>query len=201
MNKYTDLMVILDDGHGINTPGKRSPDGTLLENEFNSDVLMKVSEKLCKYKVTHTILCPEDKDIKLPVRIKREHDIVENLNPKHKAVLISIHADAYQPTDELEFNDANGTTVFYYSKANEALAKDFCNHICQLTKTRVRGAKHGNFMMLRESKSMSFLVEAGFMTNLRELELLKSDSFRDNVAQGICNFILDLKSKILSIKQ
>ena len=44
--------IILDNGHGNNTPGKRSPkweDGTqLFEYEFNRDIVKRISAMLAK---------------------------------------------------------------------------------------------------------------------------------------------------------
>ena len=32
------MKILLDPGHGLNTPGKRSPDGTLLEAAYNREI-------------------------------------------------------------------------------------------------------------------------------------------------------------------
>ena len=43
------ITIILDAGHGKETPGKRSPDGTLLEWEFNrklSNAIKKQCDEL-----------------------------------------------------------------------------------------------------------------------------------------------------------
>lgn len=39
-------LVVIDPGHGVETAGKRSPDGTLREYEFNRDVSNRVSAYL-----------------------------------------------------------------------------------------------------------------------------------------------------------
>lgn len=56
-------FVILDNGHGIDTPGKRSPvwsDGTqLFEYEFTRDIVGKISEWLKFGGISHCILVPE----------------------------------------------------------------------------------------------------------------------------------------------
>ena len=44
-------IVCLDAGHGIDTPGKRSPDGTLLEYEFNRDVANRIEDILALHDV------------------------------------------------------------------------------------------------------------------------------------------------------
>ena len=32
------MKILIDPGHGLNTPGKRSPDGRFLEAQFNREI-------------------------------------------------------------------------------------------------------------------------------------------------------------------
>lgn len=85
-------MIILDNGHGINTPGKRSPfKPVLYEYEFNRDVVKRISNKLNQLHIKNTILVPEDEDVSLSTRVKRANSIYKQ-HPD--AILISIHANA-----------------------------------------------------------------------------------------------------------
>ena len=45
---YKKLYVILDNGHGVNTPGKRSPDGKLREYAWAREIVKKIKNKLFK---------------------------------------------------------------------------------------------------------------------------------------------------------
>lgn len=40
------MKILLDPGHGSNTPGKRSPDGRFLEYRFNRDIALDVQKNL-----------------------------------------------------------------------------------------------------------------------------------------------------------
>ena len=63
------MKILLDAGHGINTPGKRSPlwpDGSqLLEFEFNRDIVRRVASELSRMHLHYEIITPEINDIPL----------------------------------------------------------------------------------------------------------------------------------------
>ena len=40
------MWILLDNGHGIQTPGKRSPDGTLLEYKYTREIVDLIIEEL-----------------------------------------------------------------------------------------------------------------------------------------------------------
>jgi hypothetical protein len=67
-----------------------------------------------------------------------------------------------------------------------------------------RGLLEENFHMVREPKMPAVLVEAGFMDNIKEALLLKSDEYRKSVARklvmGICEriFVFDYGTLISS---
>ena len=85
-------MIILDNGHGINTPGKRSPfEPVLYEYEFNRDIVKRISNKLNLLNISNVILTPEEEDVSLTTRVKRANKIYSSYPD---AILISIHANA-----------------------------------------------------------------------------------------------------------
>ena len=67
-------IVILDNGHGEDTPGKRSPDGRLKEYQYCREIVDRIYEQL---KTTYEVykLVPEIKDISLNERVKRVNTI------------------------------------------------------------------------------------------------------------------------------
>lgn len=89
------MIILLDNGHGYNTEGKRSPiwgDGTqLLEYEFNRDVVRRIKTKLDLFGIENVVLVPESYDVSLGERCRRANSIYDN---RKDAILISIHANA-----------------------------------------------------------------------------------------------------------
>ena len=89
------MIVLLDNGHGKDTPGKRSPlwpdNRQLFEYEFNRSIVNRIAY-LCAYSnIPYGILVPEIEDIPLSTRVTRANIVAQ----KHPGTfLISIHANA-----------------------------------------------------------------------------------------------------------
>ena len=89
------MVVIIDSGHGFNTPGKRSPlwpDGTqLLEWEFNRDVAKRIQRDLSHQGIKSVLLVEEAIDIHLYVRAERVNKIVQDFPG---SFMVSIHGNS-----------------------------------------------------------------------------------------------------------
>ena len=187
------MRIVLDAGHGKETPGKRVPDGSMREYEFNSVVANYCKELLEGYENVEVHFTHSDKiDIPLRERANRANQLNAN-------VFVSIHANAYGNGG---FNAVEGIETFVYiTKPKEALqlASHVQNHLLRETGRKNRGVKSANFAVLRETNMTAILVECGFMTNLEEATLLKSDSYRKKCALGIVKGIVEqykLKEKV-----
>ena len=87
------MHIILDNGHGLNTPGKRSPDGTLIEAIYTRQLVKDLASELEKLGHTVHILVPEQEDIPLNVRVKRINAICRAKGIEN-TIIISIHLNA-----------------------------------------------------------------------------------------------------------
>lgn len=176
----------IDGGHGPNTAGKRSPDGTLREYNFNNPVALEVGRQLIDVygqKVTflHDTRGASAGDVPLTTRT--------NLAAGAKVdAVISIHANGFGTGG---WNDVSGIETFTYTIPtgnSTVLAANIQNHLLRNTGRKNRGVKKQNFQMVREPNKKGIdavLVEAGFMTNKEELALLKTDSYKLKVAEAI----------------
>ncbi|WP_307191659.1 N-acetylmuramoyl-L-alanine amidase [Mesobacillus stamsii] len=169
---------MLDAGHGYNTSGKQSPDG-LREYEFNRAVANYAKLLLENYKnVTVYFSHSDQRDVLLTART----DKANNLNVD---VFVSIHANAFGSG---AWNDVGGLeTYVYLSRPPEAiqLAQKIQHNLVLATGLENRGVKTADFHVLRETKMDAVLVECGFMTNRREAGLLRTETYRKAVAEGI----------------
>lgn len=164
------MKIVLDAGHGPNTPGKRSPDG-MREFEFNSKVAEYMKDELSQYKNVDVIFTHEnDRDVPLSER-------TDEANRKNVDVFFSIHANAFKGQMSLH---GGIETYVYTSNPKEAteLAKEVQNNLVEETGLQDRGVKSANFHVLRETKMTAILVEHGFMDSKIDLPKLKSDKFR-----------------------
>lgn len=82
------MIVLIDNGHGHDTAGKRSPDGRLLEWEWTRQIARELCGRLRARGIDARLLVPEDEDVPLRQRAARANAVAE------PAILVSIHANA-----------------------------------------------------------------------------------------------------------
>jgi N-acetylmuramoyl-L-alanine amidase len=179
------LRICIDAGHGITTPGKRSPDGTLKEFEFNSYVAYHLAKLLKEYEKVETMFThSNDRDVKLEDRVKKANNWNADL-------FISIHANAFG--NGSDFNSAHGIETYVYktkpTKAYE-VGLNCQKELLRLTHRENRGIKTSEFYVLKYTKMTAVLVECGFMTNKEECELLKTIEYRELCATALLNAII-----------
>ena len=196
-----DCIIAIDSGHGWLTGGKRSIDGSLRENEFNTGVEDKLTILFHFCDVEYHQLAAGWRDEGLQVRKQIENKLFLDAQVRNKKFIgVSIHADAFKPNIS-----ANGFCVYYYKKGaresakGKILARCIADSIIESDKEnghviRPRhnnGIKGQNYFMLRETKGIWVLIENAFMTNNRDLRHLKDDGFRNNRTYAIFEGILE----------
>ena len=180
------MKICLDFGHSAQTKGKRSPDSSLMEYEFNRDVGRRLKAILERHgvEVIETVT-DDDTDVSLPERCN-----IANKN--NVDYFVSIHANA----DGTGYNwtIARGWEIYIVGKGGKAekLAKSIQESSRELGLID-RGVKVANFQVLRDTNMPAVLIEHGFYTNKEECELLKTESFRQKCAEvdarGILSYL------------
>jgi N-acetylmuramoyl-L-alanine amidase len=74
------MFVLLDNGHGINTPGKCSPDKSLLEYKWAREMVDLLIKEFAKYNIQAIKLVPENIDISLRERVNRANKFYREHN-------------------------------------------------------------------------------------------------------------------------
>ena len=168
---------MIDAGHGPDTPGKRSPDGTLREFMFNGAVSNRLKEFLETDGFTVIFSHDNIRDVPLSERILFA-------NKEKVDAFVSIHANAYGTT----WNDAYGIetyTSLLPSDTSKKMAYCVQQSLILRTGGKSRGVKKADFAVLLRTTMPAILVECGFMTNLKEAKLLKSTEYQLKCAQAI----------------
>ena len=68
------MKILIENGHGIDTKGKRSPDGRLLEYTQNRLLAGRIVTALQARGLDASLLVPEEADIPLPERCRRVNE-------------------------------------------------------------------------------------------------------------------------------
>ena len=87
------MRVLLDAGHGIDTPGKRSPDGSFREYLWNRQVADLVLARLRACGVDADLVVTETNDISLRTRAMRVNKVCDQVGASN-VILVSIHSNA-----------------------------------------------------------------------------------------------------------
>ena len=174
------MFVILDNGHGWDTPGKCSPvwkDGTQLKEwAFNRKIVKEIHIRLNMLGIENHILVPEDNDISLKERVKRVNEICRN---RGDVILVSVHVNA-----GVKPNQGTGWSV-WTSKGrtkSDHYATLFYNSACQYLKGwRIRtdfsdgdSDWEEQFYILKNTHCPAVLTENLFMDNEKDSKILLS---------------------------
>ena len=179
------MKICLDSGHSAQTKGKRSPDSSLMEYEFNRDVGRRLKAILERHNVEVIETVTDDTDVSLSERCS-----IANKN--NVDYFISIHANA--DGNGYNWTSAKGWEIYIVGKGGKAekLAKSIQESSRELGLID-RGVKVANFQVLRDTNMPAVLIEHGFYTNKEEYELLKTESFRQKCAEvdarGILSYL------------
>ena len=167
------LMVILDAGHGADTPGKRSPDGRLREGRWARAMAARLAGALAGPGREIPLVAPGDADVPLPERAARVNELAARAERAGlRAVLVALHCDAAgtpRPSARLA-----GLLV-------EAMRGEG-------VKVRARGAREpwweAKFYMLAYTRCPAVLTENLYMDNREDCERLLSEAWNARLARG-----------------
>lgn len=197
------MLILIDNGHGLDTPGKRSPDGKFLEATYTREIARRFVADLIDRDYNAQLLVPETEDIPLSERVRRINAHCQTLG-KHNVILISIHVNA--AGNGTKWLNATGWSC-YTSKGQTtsdliaecfyaAAKKNFPGRRIRTDYSDTDPDWEENFYILRNSLCPAVLTENFFMDNLSDLEYLQSRSGKqaivDTHVEGIVEW-LELK--------
>lgn len=196
------FMWCLDNGHGEDTPGKRSPefemDGITMqffEYEFNRDVVGRIINALTEKGIKFFNVVPEvEGDITLKERVTRANTLPSNL-PK---IYVSVHSNAGPVRPGTDWTSASGMETWYYKSSSNGkkIASVFQKEMVRATDWRNRGLKSTalkNLYVLRHTSMPAVLTESGFFNNEKEVKKLMMDDVRQAIADAHVAAILEIE--------
>ena len=178
-----EFCVIIDNGHGRETPGKRSPDGRLLEWRWTRDVAIQLKDELGKRGITATLLVPEDTDVPLATRVTRANAIAKLCSD---CILVSIHVNAAPGKGWSEASGFSAWICDNASKKSEKLASLLQTFAKEMGLGGNRwvpaeGFFRSNFYIVKRTTMPAVLTENLFQTNRKEVDYLLSDEGRKRI--------------------
>lgn len=200
MNKLT---VLIDNGHGNNTPGKCSPDKVIREYQYNREIAAALYDRLNKDTRYNVILItPEETDISLSERVNRINKYCKQYGAKN-CIMISIHLNAgpglgWCSATGWEAYSTKGITI------SDNLTKCFYEAAYMVLdegeKIRTDNSdgdydKEADFYIIKKSNCASILTENFFMNGRQDYKYLLSTNGFNNIINihvlGISNYYFD----------
>lgn len=188
--------IIIDAGHGGFDGGASAVDGTV-EKDINLQIALKTTYLLRFY--GYNVILTRDSDTgteddeSASILKRKKSDLSNRLqlmkdNPD--AIFVSIHLNKFTTSA------ANGAQVFYTKNYEDAflLANTIQNTIKTLIQpenTRVVKQGSDSAYLLKNAAVPAIIVECGFLSNVVELEKLKTNDYQSQVAFAISKGIID----------
>ena len=197
------MLILIDNGHGLNTPGKRSPDGKFLEAIYNREIAKRVVADLLNRGYDAELLVREEDDISLSERVRRVNAHCQALG-KSNVILISIHVNA--AGDGSQWMNATGWSCYTCkgqtqsdTLANclyEAAIKNFPGRRIRTDYSDKDPDWEENFYLLRKTLCPAVLTENFFMDSHSDLEYLQSRAGKqaiiDTHVEGLIEYLESL---------
>jgi N-acetylmuramoyl-L-alanine amidase len=182
------MKALIDNGHGENTPGKRSPDGSLREYLYTREIAQEVVARLrARGYDAERIVC-ETSDIPLAERVRRVNEVCGRLGAKN-VLLVSIHCNA--AGNGGDWMNAEGWSC--YTSVGQTKADELADCFYKVAEEKFVGRKirrdlsdgdfdlEAGFYMLNRTKCPAVLTENFFMDNRRELAYVLSTEGREAI--------------------
>ena len=194
------MKILIDNGHGLNTSGKRSPDGTFREAIYNREIARRIVLNLVDRGYDAELLVPEDDDISLAERVSRVNAYYKALG-KQNVILVSIHVNA--AGDGSKWLNATGWGVYTCKGQTESDRLADC--LCEAAIKHFPGRRirtdfsdsdpdwEENFSLLSNTLCPAVLTENFFQDSRSDLEYLQSRAEKqavvDTHVEGIIEWV------------
>lgn len=188
------IKVLLDAGHGANTPGKRSPDGRLREYAYAREIAERLEYELRKRGIESERIVREETDVPLAERCRRVNEYKAS-----EAILVSIHVNAAGMGDE--WKQARGWECWTSPGRTKADKLATCLYDAARSfgfKTREDTTdgdpdKEGHLYILQHTNCPAVLTENLFQDNREDVDLLLSAAGKASIVElhvrGICEYL------------
>ena len=193
------MIILIDNGHGANTPGKCSPDKQIREYSYAREIASLLEQKLKEKGITAIRIVTEENDVPLNTRVQRVNTICREFGSQNCCV-VSIHLDACPPNDG-KWHNARGFSVRVAKNASQKSKKLAKLLYEQAEALNLKGNRSvppekywvQNLAICRDTNCAAVLTENLFQDNKDDVAFLLSKEGKDAIVQlhlnGIMNYI------------
>lgn len=190
------MIILIDNGHGYNTPGKCSPDGKFKEWKKNRELAREIVMELKDDGYDARLIVTEENDISLAERVQRVNYICRKEGTSN-VILVSIHSNA--AGSDGKWHSARGFSAHVSLNASDK-SKRLAKFLWQ------RAIEYGlkgnrcvpqemfiaqNLYILRHTLCPAVLTENLFYDNQEDLDMLQSQQGHDKIVLAHLRAIRD----------
>ena len=194
------MKILIDNGHGVNTPGKRSPDGQFREYAWAREIARAIVADCKDLGYDAVLLVPEEYDVCLSARCYRANCWCERLG-KSNVLLVSIHVNAVGKGDR--WYNATGWSAYTCKgqtrsdKLADCLYKQaglwLPGHRLRMDYSDGDPDIESDFAILKKTACPAVLTENGFQDCEESLQFMESKEGKEDIiglhVDGILDFI------------
>lgn len=190
------MKILIDNGHGEDTKGKRSPDGVLREYKYARDIAQAIEQELKNKGYDVERIVPEESDISLAERARRVNEVCGKLGTAN-VLLVSIHCNA---AGNGEWMNARGWSA--YTSKGQTKADKLADMLYEEAERNFAGHKirkdysdgdpdwEEGFYILRKTKCPAVLTENFFQDNKEDVSYLLSLEGKTQIVRTHVNALI-----------
>ncbi|WP_373775893.1 MULTISPECIES: N-acetylmuramoyl-L-alanine amidase [Bacteroidales] len=198
------MKILLDNGHGVNTTGKRSPDGVFREYKYTREIALEVEIELRRLGYNADRIVREESDVSLSTRVRRVNDICADVGAKN-CLLVSIHCNA--AGDGTKWMNATGWSA--YTTKGVTKSDKLADCLYRAAEKHLNGMRirkdmqdgdpdwEADFYIIKHSACPAVLIENPFMDNKEDVKWMLSTAGRRaivmTIVDGIVEYIEQMK--------
>lgn len=195
------MVVLIDNGHGQDTPGKRSPDGKFREYSWTREIAERIVSGLKSMGYDAERIVTEQTDISLQERCRRVNEFCGRLG-KENIILVSVHVNA--AGNGSAWMAARGWSAYTSKGKTKADGLASCLYeaakSCLPSEIKIRtdysdgdADWEEGFYILNKTQCPTVLTENLFQDNKDDVEYLLSEKGKQTIVQthidGIIKYI------------
>lgn len=193
------MKILIDNGHGENTPGKCSPDRVLREYRYAREMAAEIVEELVLRGEDAELLVPEKEDVSLAERCRRVNEWCGRRGADG-VILVSVHCNA---AGNGEWMKARGWSA--YTSRGRTMSDELATMLYEAAERNFTGQRirkdmsdgdpdrEESFYILRKTKCPAVLTENFFMDNKEDVSYMLSLEGRRQIVrthvEGIMEYV------------
>lgn len=193
--------VVIDAGHGDGDIGAQGPRTGLLEKDLTLDIAQRLRSKLAN--AGYRCLLTRDRDYFIPLddrparaaKLGADAMVSIHFNSTGNPRACGVESFILTPSGSASTGSTRSSRSNFSGNKFDAQNSIMAYYVQKRLRTKIdapdRGVRHARFAVLRGAACPAMLVECGFLSHAPTEKLLRGTWYRDQIAQGVSDGLVD----------